>query len=192
MRTLTAPTLAALAGSTLPIGLLVEMDLTIPLYLNSANIDLTLAFNGTTITYIGTKGLGKVEAIRETPAEVAQLRFELSGVPATSIALALAEPVQGKAVRIKRAVFDPATYQLLDVRLRWAGTLDVMSISDGPGAATISVTAEHAGIDLLRPVTSLYTQSDQQRQAPGDLAFQFVSDQADMRVVWPAASWGRQ
>jgi hypothetical protein len=188
MRSLSGPTLAALAGGVLPLVLLVEMDLTVPLFVNSANLDLTL--NG--ITYLGTKGLGKVEAIRETAAEMAQLRFELSGVPATNIALALAEPVQGKAVRIKRAVFDPATYQLLDVRLRWAGTLDVMAMSDGPDTATISVTAEHAGVDLLRPVSTLYTQADQQRVAPGDLAFQFVSDQADQRVVWPAASWGRR
>jgi hypothetical protein len=188
MRTLSAPALAALAGGTLPICLLVEMDLTVPLYLNSANIDLTLGG----ATYLGSKGLGKVEAIRETPAEVAQLKFEISGVPSTSVALALAEPVQGKAVRVKRAIFDPATYQVLDIRQRWAGTLDVMGLSDSADSATISVTAEHAGIDLLRPVTSLYTHSEQQRLAPGDLAFQFVSDQADQRVVWPSARWGRQ
>jgi hypothetical protein len=188
MRTLSTPALNALEGASLPICLLVEMDLTAPLYLNSAGIDLTL--NGA--TYLGTKGLGRVEAIRETPAEVAQLKFEISGVPSASLALALAEPVQGKAVRVKRAIFDPATYQVLDIRQRWAGTLDVMAISDGADSATITVTAEHAGIDLLRPVTSLYTHAEQQRLAPGDLAFQYVSDQADQRVVWPAASWGRR
>jgi hypothetical protein len=182
--------LATLAGRAVPLCLLVEMDLALPLYLNSASIDLTIGG----VTYLGTRGLGKVDVIRETPAEVAQLRFELSGVPSVTAALALAEPVQGKAVRIKRAVFDPATYQVLDVQLRWQGTLDVFVLTDDPASKTsvITVTAEHAGIDLLRPSTSLYTHLEQQRLVPGDLAFQYVSDQAEQRVVWPAASWGRR
>jgi hypothetical protein len=188
MRTLSAPALAVIAGRVVPMAVLVEMDLTSSLYLNSANIDLAL--NGT--TYLGTKGLGKIEAIRETPAEVAQLKFEISGVPSAQIALALAEPVQGKAGRIKFAIFDPATYQIVDTRLRWSGKLDVMTISDGPTMATISVTAEHAGIDLLRPVSSIYSNAEQQRLAPGDLFCQYVSDQAEQRIVWPAASWGRK
>lgn len=188
MRTLTSAALAALSRSPLPLALLVEMDLTAPLYLNSSSLALTL--NGT--AYLGTAGLGKVEAVQESPAEVKQLKFELSGVPSTSIALALAEPVQGKAARIKLAIFDPDTYQLLDVRLRWAGRLDVMAIEDGNGTAKLSVTAEHAGIDMLRPVTSLYTNAEQQRLHPGDPSFQYVADQAETRIVWPAASWGRR
>lgn len=188
MRTLTSAALAALSRSPVPLAVLVEMDLTAPLNLNTGS--LTLALNGT--TYLGTAGLGKIEAIQETAAEIRQLKFELSGVPSTSIALALAEPVQGKAVRIKLAIFDPDTYQILDTRLRWAGYLDVMSITDGAGTATLSVTAEHAGIDLLRPATSLYSDAEQRRLYPGDLFFQYVADQADVRVIWPSASWGRK
>ena len=164
------------------------MDLTTPVNLNTANADMTL--NG--VTYLGTRGLGKIDEIKDTSAETAQLKFEMSGVPSSHIALALAEPVQGKAVRIKVAIFDPATYQLLDVRLRWAGRLDVMTIVDSANTATLSVTAEHAGIDLLRPVNSIFSDAEQRRLAPGDLFCQYVSDQAEQRVVWPAASWGRK
>ncbi len=188
MRTLSSPSLAAIAARTAPLALLVEMDLSQQLLMNSATVDLTIG----ALTYLGTKGLGKVEAIRETPAELAQLKFEISGVPAAQIALALAEPVQGKAVRVKLAIFDPSTYLLLETQLRWSGLLDVMTVSDGVPLATIAVTAEHAGIDLLRPVASVYSDAEQQRLNPGDLFCQFVSDQADQRVIWPAASWGRQ
>lgn len=188
MRTLTSAALAALSRSPLPLAALVEMDLTAPLNLNTGSLALTL--NGT--SYLGTAGLGKIEAIQETASEIRQLKFEMSGVPSTSISLALGEPVQGKAVRIKLAIFDPDTYQVLDTRLRWAGKLDVMSINDGAGTAVLSITAEHAGIDLLRPATSLYSHAEQQRLHPGDLFFQYVADQADMRVTWPAASWGRK
>lgn len=188
MRILSAPALAALAMSPIPLALLVEMDLSSSLNLNTSSLNLTI---GTT-TYLGTAGLGKIDAMDETPAEVKQLRFEMSGVPSGEIALALGEPVQGKAVRIKLAIFDPVTYQVLDTRLRWAGILDVMEISDGPQSATLSVTAEHAGIDLQRPFTSLYSNAEQQRLNPGDLAFQFNADQVDMRIIWPDATFGRQ
>lgn len=188
MRTLTSAALAALQASPLPLAVLVEMDLSSPLYLNSTSIDMVLQG----ATYYGTKGLGKVDTISETPAEVKALSFTLSGVPGTQIALALTEPVQGKAVRVKLAVFDSSTYQLLDVRLRWAGLLDVMAIDDGQPTATIQVTAEHAGIDLLRASPTLYSDADQRRLYPGDPSLQYMADQVDMRIVWPAASWGRK
>ena len=164
------------------------MDLSTPLNLNTSGLDLTI--NGT--TYYGTRGLGSIDAVKETPAEVAQLNFTLSGVPSELIALSLTEPVQGKGVRIKVAIFDPVTYVVLDVHTRWSGRLDVMTLNDGNGGGTISVSAEHAGIDLTRPSNSLYTDAEQQRLYPGDFALQFLNDQVEQRIVWPAASYGRQ
>lgn len=188
MRTIAASALTALQGPVTPIAVLVEMDLSTPLFLNSSGMDLTLAG----ISYTGVNGIGKVDAVQDSPSEVRALLFSISGVPSSAVSLALSEPVRGKAVRVKFAVFDPTTYQLLDVRLRWAGVLDVMKLKDGPTTATIEVSAEHAGIDLLRSTTSLYSDLDQRRLNPGDLAFQFISAQSDMVVVWPASSWGRK
>lgn len=188
MRTLSTAALAALQGQSLPLAILVEMALSTPLNLNTSGLDLTIS--GT--TYYGTKGLGSIEAVQETPAEVRQLKFTLSGVPSTSVALVLTEPVQGKLVTLKLCVFDPATYAVLDVRTRWAGRLDVMSIDDGGATSTVTVTAEHAGIDLTRPGSSAYTNNEQQRLHAGDLALQYLSDQVEQRIVWPAASWGRK
>lgn len=188
MRTLSAPALAALQGRSLPLAILVEMALSSPLNLNTTSLDLSVS--GT--TYFGTKGLGSIEAIQETPAEVRQLAFTLSGVPSTRVALVLTEPVQGKLVTIKLGIFDPSTYRLLDVRTRWAGRLDVMTIDDGGATSTVKVTAEHAGIDLSRPGNSLYTDAEQQRLHAGDFAFQFLNDQVEQRIVWPSASFLRK
>lgn len=189
MRILTAPALAALALSPLPLAVLVEMDLSTPLNLNTSSLDLTIAG----ITYYGTRGLGKIEAVQESPSEIKQIKFEMAGVSSSSISLALSEPVQGKAVRIKLCVFDPVTYQILDTRLRWAGLLDVFTITDDPrGQCTLNCTAEHAGIDLIRPITSYYSDTEQRRLNPGDLAFQFNADQVEQRVVWPDKNFGRQ
>ena len=188
MRTLSPAALAALQRSPLPIAILVEMDLAAPLYLNTSSLDLVVGTN----TYLGTAGLGRIEAIQDSPSEVKPLRFELSGVPTTSVSLALAEPVQGKAARVKLAIFDPDTYAVLATYLRWSGLLDVMAIEDGPATATIKVSAEHAGIDLIRPTVSLYSDAEQRRLAANDPSLQYMADQQDMRVVWPAASWGRK
>jgi hypothetical protein len=189
VRTLSSAALAALQRTPLPIAVLVEMDLASgQLYLNTASVDLTI---GGTI-YYGTKGLGKIDSVQDNPAEVKQLSFQLSGVPSTEIALVLTEPVQGKPVRVKVAIFSPDTYQIIETEMRWAGLLDVMAIEDSATTATIQVTAEHLGIDLIRPSGSLYSDAEQQRLHPGDPSLQFMADQVDVRVVWPAAAFFRK
>jgi len=188
MRTLSTAALAALQRSPLPIAVLLELDLSTPLYLNTSSLTLVVGGN----TYLGTAGLGKIEAIQDSPAEVKPLRFELSGVPSSAVSLALSEPVQGKAARVKLVIFDPDTYAGLATYLRWSGLLDVMSLEDGQVTGTIKVTAEHAGIDLIRPTTSLYSDAEQRRLAANDPGLQYMADQQDMRVIWPAASWGRR
>lgn len=185
MRTLSNAAVAALQRSPLPIALLVEMDLTTTVYLCTAGINLVIGGN----TYLGAGGLGRIEAVQESPAEIKPLRFELSGVPSTQIALALAEPVQGKAVRIKTAIFDPDTYQVIETRLRWQGRLDVFAIEDGETTATLMCSAEHAAIDLLRVATVVYSDTEQRRLNSNDPSLQFMAGQADQRLVWPAASF---
>lgn len=185
MRALTTAAATALSGKSVPLALLIEMDLTSALNLNTSNLDLTIS----STTYYGTKGLGKISAIEESSAEVKGLQFELSGVRSDMLSLALSEPIQGKAVRLKIAVFDPSTYAVLDTRLRWAGRLDVMTVQESDNGSVISVSAEHAGIDLTRPASSLYTDAEQQRLASGDLFLQFLADQIEQRVVWPSAEF---
>lgn len=188
MKSLSTSGQAACASGKVPMCMLIEMDLTSPLYLCTSNINLVLA--GT--TYYGLKGLGRVNAAQTTPAEIKQLSFELSGVPSDLVSLALSEPVQGKAVRLKIAIFDPSTYAVLDTVLIWAGELDVMSIQDAASSGTITVTAEHVGIDLNRPASSFYTDDEQQALHPGDLFLQYTSAQAEQQIVWPSAQYFRK
>lgn len=188
MRSLSGPTAAALLRVPLPMTILVEMDLTSTLYLNTSPLNLVVSGN----TYLGTKKLGRIEPLQDTPAEAKGIRFEMSGVPSSQIGLARSERVQGREVRLKTCIFDPDTYLPLDVRLRWKGLLDVFVIEDGPVTATLQVTAEHAGIDLMRPVTSLYSDAEQRRLYSNDPSLQYISDQTEMRIVWPAASFGRR
>ena len=189
MRTLSSAALTALQSTPLPLAALVEMDLAGGgLYLNTGSLNLTIGG----ITYLGLQGLGKIEAIADSPSEVKALKFELSGVSSSMVALALTEPVQGKAVRIKLAIFDPATYQVLATDLRWSGSLDTMNIVDSTPNAVLEVTAEHGGIDLIRPSNSVFSDAEQQRLNPGDTSLQYIADQVDMRIVWPSAEFFKQ
>lgn len=188
MRALSGPTIAALQRSPLPIALLIEMDLVAPLYLNSSPLNLVVSGN----TYLGTKKLGSVDALTDTPAEIRALRFEMSGVPVSAMSLVRTERVQGKAVRVKVCIFDPDTYQPLDVRLRWAGRLDVLSMEESATTAKIQVSAEHFAIDFLRPVTSLYSDAEQRRLYSNDPSLQYIADQTEMKIIWPTAGFFRR
>ena len=185
MRAISGAAATALTAPLVPMAVLIDMALTSPLRLCTGGWNLVWSAN----TYTAVGGLGQIEPMAENAGEPRGLRFQISGVPASMVALALAEPVQGKACTVYVAIFDPATYQILDAAIEWAGTLDTMVLGEDGSTATITVTAEHAGLDLLRAVPVRYTDIDQQRLYPGDLGFQYVTDQADQTITWPAASF---
>lgn len=185
MRTLNTAGTAAIAAPVVCMSILVEMDLTSPLNLNTSSLGLTIAG----VTYSGVGGLGSIDDITESAGGLPRLNFSIAGVQPSAISLALSEPVQGKAVRVKMALFDSATGAFLDVHQIYAGYLDVMSVTDGKASATISVSSESAMLDLLRPTGIYYNDIDQQALNPGDQAFQYVNDQVDQKIVWPTAAF---
>jgi hypothetical protein len=188
MKTLSAPALAALAQPCVPLTALIQLDLSSTVYLNTSGWNLVWAGH----TYTGAGAVGRVDAMEDAPGEIKGLRFELSGVPSSMLALALAEPVQGRPVTVSTAIFDPATYQVLDVSADWVGRLDVMSIVESGETATVVVTAEHRGVDLLRAAVVRYTNADQQRFFAGDRGLEYVVDQVDQPIVWPSREYFRQ
>lgn len=186
MRTLTSPAIAAIAAGTVVPALLIEMDLdTGLLALNHSRLDLVI--NGT--TYLGTYGLGQIGEMANQASEMPKLQLSMSAAPSDKIALALETPVQGRAVRILAALYDNASFTVLDVSRRFAGWLNVMGLSDGRDRAVLSVSAEAGVRDLLRACNVLYTHADQQAIVPGDMAFQYISRQTEQHIVFPALHW---
>lgn len=185
MRTFSTAGAAALASAVVCMAVLVEMDLTEPLNLNTSSLDLTISG----VEYSGVGGLGQIDPIAESSGDLPRINFAIAGVEPTSIALALGEPVQSAPVRIKMALFDSSTGALIGVWQRYAGYLDVMSVFDDAASSTINVSSESALLDLLRPAGIYYNDIDQQALHPGDLAFQYVNDQVDQMIVWPTAAF---
>jgi hypothetical protein len=187
MRTVnTAASAILAAGGTLPLSLLVDMpDLSSPLRLCTGRWSLTWA----SLNYIAVGQLGTVEPAQESASGPKPINFKLTGVPASFRSLALQENVQGKSVSILLAIFDPVTYEIADAVPEWQGTLDVMDWADDGSTGVISVSAESAGVDLLRGVSVRYTDQDQQRLFLGDKGLEYVVAQGDKSITWPAASY---
>jgi hypothetical protein len=140
------------------------------------------------VTYLGAYGLGTVSAVNDQPGELQGIQLELAAPDGSRIALALDEAgvVQGSVVTIRTAILDNATYQVLDAPIDWIGYADTMALSEDGAQASICVTCESKAVDLMRGAPMTYSDPDQQALYPGDRAFEYVVDQADRPVVWPA------
>jgi len=185
MRTLTGPTLTALAGKSVGLAQLVELALDIPWYVNTTGWDL----RWNSQTYLGTAGAGRIDAVEDVSGEIKALKFELPAIIDTDLATAMVGMPQGRSVRLLTAVFDPVTFQIVDAILEWAGRLDVPQIAESESGSVIQVSAENIGIDLLRPGGLMYSNADQQRLHTGDRSFEYVVDQSEKRIIWPASSY---
>lgn len=130
-----------------------------------------------TLLGIDTMGeKGTVEAIGTT--------LSLSGIPSSLVSLALAEPYQGRLIRIYQALLDSTGAVIADPDERFTGRADVMAIADDGTTATISMTVESRLIDLQRPRWRRYTNDDQQIDYAGDKGFEFVASIQDKPIKW--------
>jgi hypothetical protein len=187
MRVINGPALAQLNAETMKIALLVEMMLSAPVRLCTANVNLVWDGN----TYVGTGVLGAVNEVDDSPGEYKNLTFTLSGVDLAVISIALNENVRNKRVTVREAVIDASTFAILDAPVIWTGTIDQMPVQQGDGTATVSVSAEHRGITFARAKPINYNEVDQARIDPTDTSLRFIQSQSTHQDVWPAASWGR-
>lgn len=187
MKSLSAPTLAALAGGSVAIVQLVYLGFSTPLALNSSTWDLV--WGG--VTYKGAYGLGQISPVNDKPGEVQGITLELAGGDSGVIALALddADVVQGTSCIIRSAILDTGSYQIVDAPIEWTGTLDTMTIAEDGTQASIRVSAESRAVDLLRGTPWFYNDSDQVAVLATDRSFKYVVDQIDKPVVWPSKSW---
>ena len=188
MRSLSAPTLAALAAPELGLAQLVLLDFPgTPIALNTSNWPLT--FGGT--TYLAAAGLGSISAIEDGAGEIKGLQFTLAGGFSTAVALALDDSGAwpGTPVIIRTAIVDASTGQVVDAPIEWTGRGDTMSLQEDGASCTVNATAEASAVDLLRGTPLTTSHADQQSVSPTDRAFEYVAAQADQPVVWPTRAW---
>ena len=188
MKTYTAPVLAALGASAVAVVQLLHLNFSSGVVaLNLSTWDLV--FGG--VTYKGAYGLGAISAVTDKPGEVQGITLELAGGPADRITLALdaADVVQGTVCTIRTAIIETTGYTVLDAPIEWLGTLDTMSIAEDGQSASIRITAESRAVALLRGTPSFYAEADQTAISATDHSMQYVVDQVDKPVIWPAKAF---
>lgn len=135
--------------------------------------------------YIGTGVMLSLELPSETADLTASpIRVRISGLDAEMLALALAEPYQGRVMTIRIGFFneDNQLVGMPDIWMR--ARLDVMSVEEGGETSTIDCLAETKLRDLRRPIGFLYTTEDQETAFPGDQFFEFVPTIGDKQQYW--------
>jgi len=143
----------------------------------------TFDFDGD--TYTGAGNLLKISEITETQnIEARGITVELSGIPSSLIAIALAEEYQDRTVTVTFAPLDSSGVAIADPFTYFSGKADVMSIEEGARFATIKLTVESDLVALQRINERRRTPEDQKLTYPGDTIFDNVAGLISRDIVW--------
>ena len=182
-RSVPAPILTALGQSAIEPFYAVELDLDSgPLRLWTGYGDRTLDGN----TYTGGGDLMGIEGLEEVADLSAKMvTLTLSGMPASIVSTALQEPYQRRRVRILFSVESIpgiATVSSSDFVEVFSGSLNEMTIDDGPESGTISVTVDSRLVELEGASNYRYTSESHKSRHATDTFFDFVADIQDKGV----------
>lgn len=149
-------------------------------------LDYAVLWSGN--TYQPALGLMAIESVRETGDSYEGIRVVIGGVSSTALALALAEPMQGRPITLRMAALSATNTLAVDANC-WSGQLDAPLISDGRSSAVVTLQAEHRMATWDRPRVKRYTDATLQRDFPGDRGLEFVAGIENQRIVWPSADF---
>lgn len=143
----------------------------------------TLSWNGD--TYTGSGNLLAISPITETEEIVANsVEFTVSGISSSIISTALSEEYQGRTVTMWLGAFDSSKAIIADPIKLFSGIMDVMTIVEAGGMATVTVVAESQLRSLSRPSPRKWTSADQKVAYPTDKGFDEVDQIQDDPIRW--------
>lgn len=182
-RSVPASILTALGQSAIEPFYAVELDLDSgPLRLWTGYGDRTLDGN----TYTGGGDLMGIEGLEEVADLSAKMvTLTLSGMPASIVLTALQEPYQRRRVRILFSVESipgVVTVSSSDFVEVFSGSLNEMTIDDGPESGTISVTVDSRLVELEGASNYRYTSESHKSRHATDTFFDFVAQIQDKGV----------
>lgn len=141
--------------------------------------------------FTGSGTLGEIGTIEETTeVRATGTSFKISGISSDAIALALAEPYQGRPMTCWFSALDDDD-QPIGTRYRaFRGYMDGMEIEDAGDTCSIEIAVENQLIDLERLRECRYTDADQRSVFPGDKGLEFVNPIRAATLAWGAAGTG--
>lgn len=166
----------------------VEPILAVEMLFDSGAVRLWLGIGEITINgnvFTGAGLLMNFSNIEETgDIQASSVTMNLSGISASIMAVALAEPYQGRICKVYFGSLKP-TPKAVEI---FSGFMDQMSIEENAETVSITLTVENELVDLERPRVRRFTNNDQQSRFPGDRGLEFIEDLQDKEIFWGRAS----
>jgi hypothetical protein len=147
-----------------------------------------IAWNG--FTWLGGGRVVGVDTLAETESgERPGLAVTLAGVDPALLAQVLAEPIEGRELRVWYAPLSSSYVILSDPLGPSLWLMNTPSIKHSGPVAQITVQCESPLTDLQRAVPWYYTPEHQEQLYPGDKFCSFASAVSDAQIIWPAREW---
>ena len=137
--------------------------------------------------WFGTGNLLNISSVEET-AEIAAKGADitLTAIPSEVLALALAEPYQGRECNIYFGTFNDANQTTAPTNFNeiFSGYMDQMNISEAVDTTTIELKVENKLIDLERARVARFTSAYQKSKFPTDTGLDFIESMQDKKINW--------
>lgn len=136
-------------------------------------------------TWTGGGKLVSFTPVRETrEIQSAQMAFQLDGVDAAIVSIAMNENYQDRPMALYRGCLDNTGAIVANPFVIFAGRMDIMDIVDDGETATITITCENRNVDFEKTPGGTYTHEDQQSRYSGDKFFEFQAGLRDRKLRW--------
>lgn len=147
----------------------------------------TIAYGGHNFVGVGT--FGSIDPIEETEKlEATTVKLRLSGIDATTIDQATLRNFYGRTAIVYWALRNTLTGALYnDPEVQFYGRIDQMTCQYTADEATIEVELISEAQDWARVNGEMYSDSQLQKEHPGDLLFQYVDQITDVSIHWVKA-----
>jgi hypothetical protein len=171
--------------------LAVRIELPDPVYAWTGQGTLTFGdSSGISRDWTGAGGVGAIDAIGEsTDGSATGIKVSLFEIPSEFRDDIADQAVRGCLFEVYVGVLELGDnwHSVLATKLIWRGRLDDYKITDGGTSLSVEITGESRAIDQRRPSIKRFTDEYQQRKYPGDLFFQYVSQMAEIPIIWAQA-----
>ena len=140
--------------------------------------------------WLGVGDLGEISQIEEG-AEISpyKITLSLSGLDPDISGAALTEDYYLQPVKVYLGVLDSDDDLIADPTIVWEGSMDQMMVSVGAeGGDVISLTAESELARFDKASNLRYTDTQQQSEFSGDIAFEFMADIEGAKIRWGDAN----
>lgn len=143
---------------------------------------------GVTRDWTGAGDIGAIDEIAEAgDGSATGVRLALLNAPAEFREDIAQQATRGAAAEGYAGALNETFQQVEAVVLLTRGRVDDYQITDAGSSIGVEVAIESRSIDQRRPAIKKFTDEYQQRKHPGDLFFQYVSQMAEVPILWAQA-----